>query len=69
MNWKQKIAVHFVRPMLERLGTIAATYLVAVGATEAQIGDIVAGLTAAAFLAVDLLTARHNRKLIAREGD
>lgn len=69
MNWKKKIAEHFLRPMYERIGTVAATYLLTVGATEAQISDIVAGLTAAVFLAVDLLTARHNRKIVAREGD
>ena len=64
MNLKQKIAAYFVRPMLERVGTIAATWLVAYGATEVQIDEIVAGISALALFSVDLLTAKHNRNLI-----
>jgi uncharacterized membrane protein YdfJ with MMPL/SSD domain len=69
MNWKQKILVNLIHPLMARVGTVAATYLLAFGATEAQINEIVAGLTAAILLALDLVLARYYRQHITREGD
>ncbi|MDN2583400.1 hypothetical protein N1F91_25790 [Aquibium sp. ELW1220] len=53
--------MNLLHPLMSRVGTVAATYLVAYGATEAQINEIVAGLTALILLGVDLVLARVYR--------
>lgn len=59
---KEKIFLNLVRPLVERLGTMIAAYLIATGADSELVATMVNGLVAAIFVLTDLVTARWFRQ-------
>ncbi|MFU0507254.1 hypothetical protein [Pseudaminobacter sp. NGMCC 1.201702] len=66
---KDMLIRNFARPLLERLGTMAAAYLIARGLDSDLVAQLVNGVMAAVLVGVDLLTARASRKSLLREVD
>lgn len=50
------------RPLVERVGTMIATYLIARGFDSDLAAQVVNGLVAVAFVALDMVTATVNRQ-------
>ena len=50
-----------VRPLIERLGTMAAAYMIARGVDSDMAAQLINGLAAAALVLFDLVTASYNR--------
>lgn len=65
---KNSLIINFVRPILERLGTMAAAYLIARGLDSDLVAQAVNGIMAAALVGLDLVLARKGRNLLLREG-
>lgn len=66
---KNLIIRNFARPLLERLGTMAAAYLIARGLDSDLVAQFINGLMAAVLVGFDLLFARYNRKVTSQEAD
>ncbi len=58
---KEMLVRNFARPLLERLGTMAAAYLIARGLDSDMVAQLVNGLMAAVLVGVDLIIARVSR--------
>lgn len=63
-----------VRPLVERLGTMLAAYMIARGFDSDLTAQLINALVAALFVGLDLVTAAINRdrdmtRLLNREGD
>lgn len=69
MNLKQTLLVNLVRPLVARMGTVAATYLLALGFSEGQIGELLAAASAFALVVIDLLLSSYYRRLETKEAD
>lgn len=66
---RKTLIINFVRPILERLGTMAAAYLIARGLDTDLVAQLVNGVVAAVLVGLDLVTARYNRRsLLTSEG-
>lgn len=53
---------NFIRPMLERLGTMTAAYLIAKGLDGDLVAQLINSVVAALLVLMDLLIAKHNRQ-------
>lgn len=51
-----------VRPLVARIGTALAAYLLAVGADGETVNLILNGLSAAVLVGIDLIVARHQSR-------
>ncbi|MGF7009266.1 hypothetical protein [Aminobacter sp. BE322] len=66
---KEMLLRNFAKPLLERLGTMAAAYLIARGLDSDLVAQLINGLMAALLVGIDLLWARSNRNsLIGHNG-
>lgn len=59
---RNKIVLQVLRPVLERLGTAIAAYLIASGADTELVGQAANGLVALLFVISDLIVAKWFRK-------
>lgn len=59
---KRLLYRNLLRPLIERVGTVAATLLVAKGFDGELVNQLVTGLTASSLIALDLLFSRLNRE-------
>ena len=59
---KEMLLRNFARPLVERLGTMAAAYLIARGLDGDLVAQLVNYLTAALLVGVDLVFAKYNRQ-------
>ena len=66
---KEMLLRNFARPLLERLGTMAAAYLIARGLDSDAVAQLVNGVMAAVLVGLDLVLARFNRNASIREAD
>lgn len=66
---KQAILQYFVRPLSARLGTIAATYLLAAGVPSGEVNEVIASGSAFLLVLLDLVVASYYRKLTIKEAD
>jgi hypothetical protein len=57
-----KLILNTLRPVVERLGTGIAVYLIATGATEELAAQLANALVAACFFLVELAVVRFSRR-------
>lgn len=59
---KELLIRNFAKPLMERLGTMAAAYLIARGLDSDMVAQLVNGVVAALLVGIDLAVAAMNRK-------
>lgn len=62
MRVKETLLRNLVRPLIERLGTMIAAYLIATGADSDLVAQLANGLAAMLFLLVDFVSSRFFRE-------
>lgn len=59
---KNLLIVNFARPLLERLGTMSAAYLIAQGLNSDLVAQLVNAVFAAVLIGIDLVISATNRE-------
>lgn len=59
---KEKFILNLFRPLIERIGTMIAAYLIATGADSELVAQVANGLVAAVFLLPDLVISKWFRQ-------